>query len=130
MIEKIEDSKRRTVYSSLPMQMFMSHAIKAPLLKIAALIASKLPEPTKENTWHPNSHRLIEVRDWFFEHCLIGGDKEKFIRIAFNFVIILYDFDPPWRDMMDSAREEFMKKTWLPRGSQSTFPPNWNWWKE
>lgn len=122
--------KQATVFSSLPMQVFMIHAIKIPLIKIASLIASKLPEPTKENTWHPNSHNLIEIRDEFFKHCFLEEARLKLIRVIFNFVIIIYDFDPPWRMMIDWVREEANKKEWKPKGYGMNTLPDWRWWHE
>lgn len=106
----------------------MIHAIKVPLLKIAGLIASKLPEPTKENTWHPNSHNLIEIRDEFFKHCKLNDERLQFIRVVFNFIIILYDFDPPWRWMIDSVKEEADKKKWEPKEYGHDKRPDWQWW--
>lgn len=122
--------KKKTIYSSLPMQVFMMHAIKKPLLEVARLILSKLPEPTKENTWHPNSHNLIEIRDDFFEHCFLGEDRRIFIRTVFNFVIIIYDFDAPWRMMIDWCIEEWRKKDWKPKGYGMDKIPDWRWWHD
>ncbi len=122
--------KKRTIYSSLPMQLFMIEAIKAPLLKVACLIASKLPEPTIENTWHPNSHRMIERRDEFFEHCFLPEPRRTFIRMAINFVIIIYDFDSPWRMMIDWFIEPWHLEGWQLRGYGEEKQPIYDWWKE
>ena len=43
-------AKHRTIFSSLPMHIFMIHAVKKPLMMVAGLILDKLPEPTKANT--------------------------------------------------------------------------------
>ncbi len=122
--------KHRTIYSSLPLQVFMIHAIKKPLLTVAGLILNKLPEPTKDNTWHPNSHNLIDIRDAFFKHCILGGDRERFIKAVFNFVIILYDFDPPWRWMIDFVKDMALKMEWKPRGYEDTWTEHYTWWRE
>ena len=145
--------KKKTIYSSLPMQVFMIHAIKKPLIegvntlfspdaklkdKIGAIrelwkafkAFQKMPEPTKENTWHPNSHNLIEIRDEFFKHCFLDEIRRRFIRNIFNFVIILYDFDAPWRMMIDWCVEEWLKKDWKPRWYETALPHNWSWWHE
>jgi hypothetical protein len=118
-----------TIYSSLPMQVYMIHAIKKPILEsvgkgtLRAKIQSfktisiafgnidKLPEPTAENTWHPNSHNLLLLRAWFLKHwfirllCLIPPVKRLLHRITKG-VIILYDFDPPWRWILDSVKDK------------------------
>lgn len=90
---------------------------------------NELPEPTKENTWHPNAYRLIEVRDWFFAHCFLSGSRLKFMRFVFNFGIIAYD-DPPYRDLIDLCKEELDKKGWDPRGSHDLIQRRWAWWND
>ncbi len=124
-------SKHRTIFSSLPMQIFMIHAIKKPLMVVAGLILDKMPTPTKETTWHPNSHNLIDLRDDFFTHCVgLAEERLRVIRCVFNFVIILYDFDPPWRWMMDFVLEKALLKEWKPRGFEYDWVKNYHWWKE
>lgn len=118
-----------TIYSSLPMQVYMIHAIKAPILAsvgkgnlktrfqtIAKSLKAidKLPEPTAENTWHPNTHNLLLLRDWLFAHwfirliCLIPPVKRLLRRITKG-VVILYDFDPPWRWVLDSVKDKALQ---------------------
>ena len=144
---------QKTVYYSLPMQIYMAQAIKGPALQaVEVLFSTKansfdkmkaakmlwgafeatkgLPEPTKENTWHSNSHNLIVIRDHLFERCHLNIMRMGFIRRVMNFVIILYDFDPPWRWIFDSVREEATKMEWKPRGFQDTWVGTYDWWKE
>ncbi len=144
---------QRTVYFSLAMQLYMTETIKKPLLHAIGVLFSKdssriqkakalkilwdvfeamkgLPEPTKENTWHPNSHNLIDLRDWLFEHCNLNLLRMGLIRRVINFVIILIDFDPPWRWIFDSLREKAMKMEWKPRGWNDTWKGTYAWWKE
>jgi len=143
---------QKTVYFSLPMQMYMNVTIKKPALdaisvlfgessKVDKLKAAKmlwdafqaiegLPEPTKENTWHPNTHRLIELRDWLFERCFLGKLRMGFIRRVMNFLIILYDFDPPWRWIFDSVKEQICSQEWKPRGFSDTWKNTYGWWRE
>ncbi len=143
---------QKTVYFSLAMQMYMNVTIKKPALqgiavlfgessKVDKLKAAKmlwdafqaiegLPEPTKENTWHPNTHQLIELRDWLFERCFLGKLRMGFIRRVMNFLIILYDFDPPWRWIFDSVREQACSQEWKPRGFSDTWRNDYGWWRE
>lgn len=144
---------QKTIYFSLGMQMYMTETIKKPLIqgvnvlfnpkstkldKIKALRAlwkaidalKGLPEPTKENTWHPNTHNLIDLRDWLFGHCFLGENRMGLIRRIINFVIILYDFDPPWRWIFDSLIGKAMCMEWKPRGFQDTWVDSYNWWRE
>jgi len=91
----------------------------------------QLPEPTIENTWHPNSHRLIKVRDEFFAGCGLGWPRQRFIRAGFNLLIMIYDYDRPYRDIMDWAFQELRNLGWEPRGSQDLIAADWSsWWKE
>ena len=142
-----------TVYSTVPMQLFMMHVIKAPIIgsieaifnpdtsKIDKLRAasklwkafqaiSKLPEPTLENTVHPNAHNLIILRDWLFARCLLDKGRLGLIRRLINFTIILIEFDPPWRWILDSLREEAFKMKWQPRGYDRNGETKYDWWKE
>ncbi len=124
-----------TVFSSLPMQVYIGRAIKIPLrdalvrllgkpLNMFELIhillelnrikklVLKLPEPTKENTWRPTSHTLIEVRDEFFAH-LDMPSREKELRAIWNFGIIINDYDIPYRHLINRAVEIFREKEWV-----------------
>lgn len=144
---------QKTIYFSLGMQMYMTETIKKPIIQGISVLfhpqASKLdkvkavralwkvlealkglPEPTKENTWHPNTHNLIDLRDSLFGHCFLGGNRMELIRRIINFVIILYDFDPPWRWIFDSLREGALQMKWKPRGFQDTWVDSYRWWKE
>ena len=143
--------KHKTIYSSLPMQVFMIHNIKKPAMESVEIIfnpdaskiqklkaarelwkcfnaISKMPEPTLENTWHPNTHNLIKLRNYIFEHCFLGTLRMGFIRRVMNFVIILYDFDPPWRWIMDSFKDGALTMDWKPRGYEDTW--KYDWWLE
>jgi len=105
------------------------HSLKALIsLKKAFDIFRELPEPTKENTWHPNSHRMIEVRDWFFTKCKLDSHRLNFIRIPVNFIIDVYDYDPPYRDILDDVKVEIESKSWAPKGSLDLIAHDWKWW--
>lgn len=144
---------QKTVYYSAAMQMYMMEEIKKPVLQAVKVLfhpesntldkakAAKmlwgafnalkgLPEPTKDNTWHPNTHQLIDLRDWLFEHCHLPVIRMSFIKRIMDFVIILYDFDPPWRWIFDSLWEEARKKEWKPKGWNDTWTNDYHWWKE
>jgi hypothetical protein len=152
---------RQTVYTSLPYQTFMVHAIKAPMLenlmaiispeattqdrvkamlrirKILELFNDKFPEPQIEihpetglpYVWHPNSELLIKYRDEFFTHCHLGGMREKFLRMGINFLIIIYDYDPPYRMMIDWWAERLIQG-WRLDIPITVHPHAWAWWTE
>lgn len=138
------NSPRRCIYSALPMQVFMIHAIKKPLVEGIHIIfekgmpmrrraegvrqirqairnMGKLPEPTIENTWHPNTHNLILLRVWAFERYRWLGRTTT--RKLINFAIIIHAFDPPWRWMMESVLIDALKMEW-------TGGVYWGWWKD
>ena len=144
---------KNTIYSALPMQVYMIHAVKMPLIegvnlfldpeasklqKVRALrlvykavkAMAKLPEPTVESVWHPNTLNIIALRDWFFERCHLGFARLSFVRTLFNFVIILYDFDPPWRWMMDSLLAKAFGMGWKEKIYGHKETPNWAWWQD
>jgi hypothetical protein len=143
--------KFQTIYDDQAVQIFMIESIKTPLMegvetifdsnasKVSKLKAiskigkalmavDKLPRPTKENTWHPNAHNLIDIRDWI-ESCLeLAGIRMGFIDRVFNIAIIIYNFDPPWRYIMDSCKEKSDELTWKPRGWEDDW--EYPWFKE
>jgi len=144
-------TEQSTIYSTIPMQIFMINSIKKPIIdavetlsssdaskidKVKAArklwkavhLISKMPEPTLESTWHPNSHNLIRLRDWLFERCFLGQKRMGLIRRLMNFVIILYDFDPPWRWVMDSLKDKAFEMEWKPKGYEDIRV--YEWWKE
>lgn len=147
--------ERRTVFSSLPVQTFMVHGIKAPALenisillspesnpaqKLKALMALRrvlhdfeknFPEPTPENTWHPNSHLLCQVRDEFFKHCVgLSCERLRTLRLGINFFIIIYDYDPPYRMMIDWWAKQLKIQNWDFTVPITMVQRNWPWWQE
>ncbi len=152
---RVELQKQRmTIFTSLPYQTFMVHAIKAPAIESLMLLISpeagkadkfkallqlrkalkafdeKFPEPTEENTWHPNSHRLIRIRDEFFKHCHLDESRQKLLRLGTNFVIVIYDYDPPYRMMIDWWARMLEIQNWDFDVPLSTIKRNWEWWHE
>ena len=140
----------KTIYYSLAMQFYITSEIKTPAMQAIEVIFGKetkfkklkalkvlwdafeackgLPEPTKENTWHPNTHNLIDLRDFLLEHCHLNALRMNFIRRIANFTIILYDFDPPWRFILDSVKDEALKKEWKQRGYEDKWAKTYVWW--
>ena len=80
---------------------------KKPLVLVLNLV-SRLPEPTKETCKFPNSHHLIDIRDRFFHH-LNMPTRDKALRAIINFVIVMYEYDVPYRIFMDWWFKELVK---------------------
>ncbi len=131
----------KTIYNSGPVRDFIVDEIK-PLL-MAGLNATgwdrlvffyhayqamgKLPKPTKDNAPHHNSQIFIRARDHLFSH-LNMPSREKELRALINFFIAMYEYDKPYREMVNELKAEIDKETWL----QS--PPKWlrghGYWRE
>ncbi len=144
---------QKTVYFSEAMQTYMYQEIKKPILEAVDILfrpgssaiqkakAFKLlwnafnafkglPEPTKENTWHPNTHALIDLRDYVLHRCHLDKLRTNLIRRCFDTIIIIHAFDPPWRWIFDSIIEQVKKTEWKPRGWNDTWVDTYNWWRE
>lgn len=93
----------------------MFHRIKAPLVTMLNVVADRLPEPTKENTIQPNSHILIDIRDEFLDR--LEGDvlksRSKPLRAIFNLFITIYEYDEPYRQLIDWIVSELRLAGWL-----------------
>ena len=145
--------KFESIYDELPTQILIIEEIKKPLLEGIAVIfdpttrrkgklkaaigiyralkaVSKLPEPTIEETWHPNCHNLIKLRDDLLLQLNLGKLRMGFIRNIFNFVIILYNFDPPWRWIIDSVKDQALEMEWIPRGFSDDWKDDYDWWQD
>ena len=152
---RVAEAKKRlsTPYAGYEWQQRMINDVKAPAMEAFVLLLSpeagvtgklgallklrralkgfeQFPEPTKENTWNPNSHRLIELRDEFFQHCHLGGGRNRFLRLGINFLIIIYDYDPPYRMMIDWWAKKLGLQNWEHGIPVKLVQTNWPWWKE
>ncbi len=148
-----EVQRRQTIYASYEWQKKMIDDIKAPLMegiikllnpvcgakeKLGALLKLRraaqslagFPEPVKDNTWHPNSHRMIEIRDEFFKHCQLDEGRRRFIHLIIDFIIILYDYDPPYRMMIDWWAKQLDIKNWRYDVPVTVVKHDWSWWQE
>ncbi len=107
------------------MRQFIIEKFKKPALKVIILLSGRLPEPTKENTTHPNTHILLDIRDRFFELENNPG-REALFRGAFKILICEYEHDPYYARRLDWMLEEMIKRGWTPRGQN----PGGIWWRE
>jgi len=86
---------------------YITEKVNNPLVFFMSSVFDKLPEPTRENTRWSNSHRLIEVRDGFFQH-ENNPKRFKALRAIFNYVIIKYDYDPYYHERLDWVIEKII----------------------
>jgi len=150
---RVAEAQKRLAspYASYEWQQEMIHKVKAPAIKAiltiidpssskaekagallkgyrAAKSLGQFPEPTKENTWNPNTHRLINTRDEFFRHCHLDEKRRKVLRLGINFIIIMYDHDPPYRMMIDWWAKQLKVQNWECDIPYKLVGYNWPWW--
>ena len=97
------------------------------LLKLVPEIR-ELPLPTKENTRWRNTDVLIDLRDRFFEF-ENNGNREPVFRAVWDFLIILYDYDPYYQERIDAIFDWWLgywqQGLWEPREPNRPKPPVW-----
>ena len=143
--------KYQTIYDPQPVQMLFIHNIKTPILEAfdilfspdSSLIAkgralknakkafntlSNLPRPSLEDTWHPNSHNLIHIREYLIRNLRLAPIRMNFIDNIFKLAIMIYEYDCPWRWIMDSAREKSEELEWKERGYYDDWQDGYDWW--
>lgn len=97
-----------------PKRKYVMDKVKKPLMKAITILAKRYPEPTRENTKAPNTKRLFDIRDKFFEYEDNKGRKPLFEAI-WKIFIAEYEHDPYYRYRIDWALEEIAKSGWEPR---------------
>ena len=141
---------RKTIFDTVPVQIYLIQNVKSPIMEGARMLFSagglfdnfralrqifialkalkKLPEPTRENTILRSARNAIDIRDRFFEHCHLAILRSSFIRLFFNLVIILLQMDGPWRMMILWVKREAEKmEGWEETGDDLS---RFKWWKE
>lgn len=83
----------------------------------------EFPEPTRLNCFHPNTHRLMDIRDEYFEHSTNvshpgGADKyplwgrEHLERVFWKMLIVKYEHSPYWARRFDWFLRRIFGGTW------------------
>jgi len=93
---------------------FVIKQVKAPLETAIIMAASLLPDPTKENTYHPNTHRLIELEELFFSYDT-NPSKRRLLKAVWKLLIIENEHDPYYRDRFNWGVEKIVNGEWKPR---------------
>ncbi len=96
----------------------MIDKIKKPLLKAITILATRFPEPTRELTNAPNTHRFLEIKDKFFEFEDNKGRNALF-RAIWKIFIWVYEHDKYYRHRIDWVIEQIIELNnqgfWQPR---------------
>jgi len=92
--------------------------VKKPLMKALIVLANRYPEPTLENTTHPNDHVWIQVWDKFLK-MEDNPQREPLFRAIRKVMICESSHDPYYRDriqvLLELWLEEVLKGNWKPR---------------
>ena len=92
--------------------------VKASLMKAIIILARRYPEPTKQNTFHPNSHVWIDILGKFLE-MEDNPSRERLFEGARNVWVGEHETDPYYRDreqvIFELWLEEVLKGNWKPR---------------
>ncbi len=95
----------------------------------------EFPEPTRLNCFHPNTQRLFDIRDKFFENednpsHPEGADKHPFwgrqhlFEVLWRMLIIKYEHSPYYARRFDWLIEKINESGWKPRHPDT---PTQNW---
>uniref|UniRef100_A0A6M3JQ22 Uncharacterized protein n=1 Tax=viral metagenome TaxID=1070528 RepID=A0A6M3JQ22_9ZZZZ len=102
--------------------------IKLPLLNGIVLTASLIPKLTKEVTSEPNTHRLLEIQDKFFE-CERNPNRNSLFRAVWKVVMWVYEHDGDYRHRIDWVIEQIVKMvndgSWQPRTPNKPAKRHW-----
>jgi len=88
--------------------------IKKPMMDTIVKLATKYPPPLRDTVEHPNTHRLLDIQDKFFEYEDNPG-RDALFRAIWKIFIIEYEHDPYYRYRIDWVLEEVNKSNWEPR---------------
>ncbi len=145
-----EDKRRQmTIFGRSDVQSLMVHSVNASLVEagnllaaghlrisnivriirllwlVKRILANEIPEPTKENTWNPNTRVLIDIQDYIFDHIKLTKDRTNTLRVISKYIIYIYDYATPYRRMIDRCVMMLKASDWQPSP-----PPSPNVWKE
>lgn len=140
---------KKTLYDTVPVQIYLMQNIKTPLMEGARALFSggrlidsckalrqiyraikavkNLPEPNIENTSRRSARNLIVIRDGFFQRCGLNIIRNSFIRCFINLIIILLQMDGPWRMMILWVKQQADSMDWQEDGDDIT---RFKWWHE
>lgn len=123
---------KRSIYSSVAYQLFLMFQVKKPLMDSLEMIfrvclhgkrkeiqkfrkalraIDKLPEPAAGNTRQANTGNILYLRSWLYRR-LMGKVIKRLAGRLIKLGIIIYDFDPPWRWVMDNLKDRALEMDW------------------
>ena len=92
---------------------YVIKTVKAPLEKAiilaAWLIEKKVGKITKENTVRVETHGVLDIRDWFFEHYILES-KRKLFEAVFVIWAFEEEHDSHYREIGNLIMEQVFKR--------------------
>lgn len=101
-------------YINVTMRDYFIDKVNRPFLKALILYGNRFPEATHDNVTHPNSHRLIDIRDAYLQ-CDTNGRRREAFGAAFRIGIAKYEHSSNWRHPIDFVIEKVFESNWQPR---------------
>lgn len=96
------------------MRGYFMEKVNKPLEKAIVILGNRYPEPTKLSCIYPNSHRLLDIRDKFFEY-ENNRLKRALFSVLFKILIVKYEHSPYYSGRFDWFIEEINKSGWKQR---------------
>ncbi len=88
--------------------------VNKPLEKAIIILGNRFPEPTRLNCFHPNSHRLFDIRDEFFKRDN-NRTKKVLLEVLFRILIAKYEHSPYYAHRFDWFIEKINESGWKSR---------------
>jgi len=92
---------------------YIIEQVNRPLAKTIIMLGGRYDEPTHENVLHPNSHRLLDIKDEFFRCWNLGSSKPLF-EALWRTLTVKYEHSPNWRNFLDWGWMMLEKSGWKP----------------
>jgi len=96
--------------------------VNRAMYKALVLLANRYEEPTHENVLHPNSHKLLDIRDKFFTW-EDNPSRTNLFKAVFRVGIHKYE-DPYYGRRLDWLVEMIVNSDWVTRACDY---PNESW---
>jgi len=88
--------------------------VNAPLWKDIITLGKRYVEPTHDNVVHPNTHRLLDWRDEFYQVWDLPIGFKWVTEAIWKVVINKYEHSPNWRYLLDWVFMKAGATNWKP----------------
>lgn len=98
---------------------YIIEEVNRPLWLDIITLGKRYDEPAHENVVHPNTHRLLDMRDEFFRCWKV---PRKFFEPLWRIVIVKYEHSPNWRNFLDWVIMKVQSSGWKPFNPNRQMP--------